>query len=236
MRTVSKKYLKKDLNTQTKQGKEMAIKNAEKVMKKDPSNSMKEKIIQSAIKKFANKGFSNTSMDEIAKESKVSKGLLFYHFNNKEELYAQALEQGIDATLDFSNKLTEMNNAKLFQKKKNLFQDLEKYYDLIVTTREKDLERLWLDGMLEARKNPKLKKILIKREEVLVGVGVQMLKAGRDTINILEGRSDEELMEVAKGLLALYKGIMLEKSIGKNPKEIKKAWVRITYSMYMTSK
>jgi len=67
-------------------------------------------------------------------------------------------------------------------------------------------------------------------------VGVQMLKAGRETTNILEDHSDAELMEVAKGLLALYKGIMLEKSIGKNPKEIKKSWVRIVYSVYMTSK
>jgi len=67
-------------------------------------------------------------------------------------------------------------------------------------------------------------------------VGVQMLKAGRETTNMLEGHSDTELMEVAKGLLALYKGIMLEKSIGKNPKEIKKSWVRIAYSVYMTSK
>ncbi len=230
------KYLKKDLNTQTKQGKEMAIKNAEKLLKKYPSKTMKEKIIQSAIKKFANDGFANASMDDIAKSAKVSKGLLFYHFKNKEELYVQALAQGIDSTLDFANKLTEIAKAGLFQKKENLFQDLEKYYDLVVTKKEQDLERLWLDGMLEAKKNPKLKKILIKHEEELIKVGVQMLKAGRETTNILEGRSDAELIEVAKGLLALYKGIMLEKSIGKNPKEIKKSWVRIVYSVYMTKK
>ena len=89
--------------------------------------------------------------------------------------------------------------------------------------------------MLEAKKNPKLKKILIEREEELMKVGVQMLKACRERTIIPQGHSDEELMEVAKGLLALYKGIMLEKSIGKNPKEIKKSWVRIVYSVYMTS-
>ncbi len=200
------------------------------------TENQKEKIIKTAIKEFSKKGFSNTSMDEIAKESKVSKGLLFYHFNNKEELYVQALAQGIDSTLDFTSKLTEIADAGLFQKKENLFQDLEKYYDLVVTKREKDLERLWIDGMLEAKKNPKLKKIIIDREEKLMEVGVQMLKAGRETTGMLEGHSDVELMEVAKGLLALYKGIMLEKSIGKNPKEIKKTWVRIVYSVYVTSK
>ena len=200
------------------------------------SENQKEKIVRTAIKKFSKKGFSNTSMDEIAKESKVSKGLLFYHFNNKEELYIQALAQGIDSTLDFSNKLTEIAEARLFQKKENLFQDLEKYYDLVVTKREKNLERLWIDGMIEAKNNPKLKRILIDREEKLTEVGVQMLKAGRKTTNMLGGHSDAELMEVAKGLLTLYKGIMLEKSIGKNPKEIKKTWVRIVYSVYTTSK
>ena len=189
-----------------------------------------------AIKKFAKDGFSSTSMDEIAISTNVSKGLLFYHFKNKEELYAQALAQGIDSTLDFASKIVEITEAKLFQKKENLFQDLEKYYDLVVTNREKDLERLWIDGMMEAKKNIKLKKILIDREEKSMEVGVELLKAGRETTGMLEGHSDGELMEVAKGLLALYKGIMLEKSIGKNPKEIKKSWVRIVYSVYMTSK
>ena len=117
-----------------------------------------------------------------------------------------------------------------------MFGDLEKYYDLVVTKREKDLERLWLDGMLEAKKNPRLKKILIDREEELMKVGVDLLKAGRETTNMLKGHSDAELMEVARGLLALYKGIILEKTVGKSPKEIKKTWVRIVYSVYMTSK
>ena len=225
--------MKNDLKTRNRVNKELVKKENFKPKK---SENQKEQIIRTAIKKFSKKGFSNTSMDEIAKESKVSKGLLFYHFNNKEELYVQALAQGINSTLDFTNKLTEIAEAGLFQKKENLFQDLEKYYDLVVTKREKDLERLWLDGMLEAKKNPKLKKILIDREEKFMEIGVDILKACRDTTNMLEGHSDAELMEVTKGLLALYKGIMLEKSIGKNPKEIKKSWVRIVYSVYMTSK
>ena len=225
--------MKNDLNTRTRRYKELTKTNSSKQKK---SKNLKEKIIQTAIKKFSKEGFSNTSMNEIAKESQVSKGLLFYHFNNKEDLYLQALSQGISSTLDFTNKLTEIAEAGLFQKRENLFEDLEKYYDLVVTKREKDLERLWLDGMIEAKKNPKLKKILIDREEELMKVGVQLLKAGRETTNMLEGHNDAELMEVARGLLALYKGIILEKSIGKNPKEIKKTWVRIVYSVYVTSK
>lgn len=204
--------------------------------KQRKNENLKEKIIQTAIVQFSKKGFSNTSMDEITKESGVSKGLLFYHFKNKEELYLQALSRGINSTLDFANKLTKIADAGLFQKREKLFQDLERYYDLVVTKREKDLERLWLDGMLEAKKNPRLKKILIEHEEEMMRIGVQLLKAGRETTNMLDGHNDEELMEVARGLLALYKGIILEKSIGKNPKEIKKTWVRIVYSVYMTSK
>jgi len=225
--------LKSDLSVRYKLDEELVEKKSSKLKQ---SKTMKEKIIQVAIKKFAKEGFANTSMDDVAKSSKVSKGLVFYHFHSKEELYLEALSKGIKSTLDFTNKLCEIQDAMLFQKRGNLFQDLEKYYDLVVTKREKELERLWLDGMLEAKKNPKLKKILIECEEELTKVGVGMLKAGRETTRLLEGHSDAELMEVARGLLALYKGVMLEKVIGKDPKEIKKLWVRIVYSVYMTSK
>lgn len=197
---------------------------------------MKEVIIQTAIKKFAKDGFANMSMDEIAKSSKVSKGLLFYHFHSKEELYLQALSKGINSTLDFTNKLCEIQDAMLFQKKENLFQDLEKYYDLVVSQREKELERLWLDGMQEAKNNSKLKKMLVVQEKELTKIGVTIIKACREATNMLECYNDVELTNVARGLLALYKGVMLDKSLGKNPKEIKNMWVQTVYAIYTSKK
>ncbi|MFC4323582.1 TetR/AcrR family transcriptional regulator [Litchfieldia salsa] len=56
---------------------------------------MKEKdklIIETAIKLFAHKGFTNTSIQEIAHESGISKGAFYLHFKSKDSLLLSILE------------------------------------------------------------------------------------------------------------------------------------------------
>ena len=49
----------------------------------------REKIMSSAGKLFAKKGFEPVSVRDICRHAKVHHGALNYHFNNKEELYRQ---------------------------------------------------------------------------------------------------------------------------------------------------
>jgi AcrR family transcriptional regulator len=53
----------------------------------------KEKILQEAVKLFSEKGFTETSADEIILKSGTSKGLLFYHFQNKDGLLNAVIER-----------------------------------------------------------------------------------------------------------------------------------------------
>lgn len=46
-----------------------------------------ERILNAAMKEFAQKGFKNASTDEIVKEANISKGALFHYFNNKKDLF-----------------------------------------------------------------------------------------------------------------------------------------------------
>lgn len=46
----------------------------------------KNKILDAALKLFAERGFHNTSISQITKEAGVSKGLLYNYFQKKEEL------------------------------------------------------------------------------------------------------------------------------------------------------
>ena len=59
--------------------------------------SKREKIIDSAIDLFAEKGFNNTTTAQIAACSQVAQGTLFYHFKSKQgilhEVLCQTLEQ-----------------------------------------------------------------------------------------------------------------------------------------------
>ena len=46
-----------------------------------------ERIINAALKEFAQKGFDKASTNVIVKEAVISKGLLFHYFNNKKDLF-----------------------------------------------------------------------------------------------------------------------------------------------------
>lgn len=54
---------------------------------------VKNLIVGSATKYFSKYGFYKTTMDEIAKNIHRAKGLLYYYFKSKEELFNEVLKQ-----------------------------------------------------------------------------------------------------------------------------------------------
>jgi AcrR family transcriptional regulator len=50
------------------------------------SEERRTQIIQSAMQVFGRKGFAKTRMDDVASESGLSKGLLYWYFKSKEEI------------------------------------------------------------------------------------------------------------------------------------------------------
>lgn len=51
--------------------------------------SKKEKIIKYAFDLFAEKGYSETSVDDIVKASGISKGGIYYYFKSKEDIFLE---------------------------------------------------------------------------------------------------------------------------------------------------
>lgn len=49
-------------------------------------------ILKAARKLFAARGFDDTSIDDIASEAGVAKGAVYHHFESKEEIFTQVLE------------------------------------------------------------------------------------------------------------------------------------------------
>jgi AcrR family transcriptional regulator len=50
------------------------------------------RIINAALKEFAQKGYKNASTNEIVKNAEISKGLLFHYFTNKKSLFLFLLD------------------------------------------------------------------------------------------------------------------------------------------------
>ena len=67
-----------------------------KTTKKRDAEFSKSEIIKNAIILFSKKGFSSSSMDELAKMSGLNKAMIFYYFKNKQGLYEAVMEVVLD--------------------------------------------------------------------------------------------------------------------------------------------
>lgn len=76
-------------------------------------------ILKSAVAEFSRNGLSGTRIDEIAARTKTSKRMIYYYFDDKETLYAHALEAAYskvregEARLDLSGLTPEAALGKL---------------------------------------------------------------------------------------------------------------------------
>ena len=59
----------------------------------DVSEARKDQILDAASEVFAEKGFSETRMDDIVKESGLSKGTLYWYFKSKDEIILSIFER-----------------------------------------------------------------------------------------------------------------------------------------------
>jgi len=85
----------------------------------------KEKILQTALQEFAEKGYDGARIDNIAKTAGVNKALIYYHFKSKEELFAAII-----------NDLFEKAGAVSFEPtgatvRENLIEVMEHFIDFL---------------------------------------------------------------------------------------------------------
>lgn len=67
---------------------------------------VKDLIVDSATKYFSKYGFHKTTMDEIAKNIHKAKGVLYYYFKSKEELFNEVLKHELNIVKTELNKIT----------------------------------------------------------------------------------------------------------------------------------
>ncbi len=65
--------------------------------RRDPDGK-KEAVLQTAVQMFIEKGYRQTSLDDVAKKLKITKPALYYYFHNKEEIYLECYRRGIEMT------------------------------------------------------------------------------------------------------------------------------------------
>lgn len=67
--------------------------------------STQERIMQAALKLFAQKGFEATSIRDIAQEADVNSSTLYYYMSNKEEFLLSIMKNGLEQGVRASEKI-----------------------------------------------------------------------------------------------------------------------------------
>ncbi|MCK5860949.1 MAG: TetR family transcriptional regulator, partial [Candidatus Hydrogenedentes bacterium] len=80
---------------------------------KRDAQETKEKIIQAARDIFAKKGYSGTSVDDIARVVGITKGGIYWHFDSKLDLFIQMLESGYSEFMNLLNEIIAQDSAPL---------------------------------------------------------------------------------------------------------------------------
>jgi len=60
---------------------------AEKLTRAEQAAARREELIQISVRHFASKGFDGTSLDDVAADAGVAKGLLYHYFGSKRDLF-----------------------------------------------------------------------------------------------------------------------------------------------------
>lgn len=56
----------------------------------------RDKILETASRLFSTQGYDGTSLSQVAREAKVSKALIFWHFEDKEHLFREVVSRTIE--------------------------------------------------------------------------------------------------------------------------------------------
>lgn len=83
---------------------------------KETSVNRKEKILQTSLSLFAQKGYADTSTKEISIQAGVSEALIFKHFGNKDALLMHLIKSGYRRVLQYHRGMLVYKGAKDFLK------------------------------------------------------------------------------------------------------------------------
>lgn len=162
--------------------------------------SNKEKIILAALELFANNGYTETSIDKIAKRANVSKGLTYTHFKNKEELLVVTIE----------NTITKMTSKLLEIEDINFHFFFKMYSNSLIENTQ--IIRLCVLLAAHPQTPSKVSSLLEKQKLELLELFSGLLK----------NKFNEYAQMEAEILLATIDGITLEYVTNPNPENLNK--------------
>lgn len=86
----------------------------------------RDRILNVAIKEFANNGFENTSIQQIAKKAGISVGSIYKYFENKETMFSMVVHEGLSSLEELLMSLAD-SSEDIIVKAETIIRELLKY-------------------------------------------------------------------------------------------------------------
>jgi len=159
----------------------------------------REEILKAAERVFAQNGFYNSTVAEIAKESEFAIGTLYQFFKNKEELYYTMMIEKFD--LLYSTLLTEVG------KNKRCLEKLSCLVEVLFSFIEQNVDFFkiftWELNVLNANMNNKLKDQLIAKHFAYIKLISDVIEEGLRERVLKEGNADD-LSSALLGMMNVF--------------------------------
>jgi TetR/AcrR family transcriptional regulator len=147
-----------------------------------------DRIINAAIKEFAQKGYDHASTNEIVKEAGISKGLLFHYFGNKKQMYLYLFDYCYEIIADEFYKNVDLTERDFFLRIRHSvlikMELLNKYPDIF-----KFIEEAYFEDSLEVKAE------LEKKIKELNDINIGKIYEG---IDISKFREDMDIKKILK--------------------------------------
>lgn len=181
----------------------------------------KSRILDAANKVFAENGYHEATMDDIAKRLGVSKGAIYLYFSGKEDLFEAMVKT---APLAFKEILYSS-----FGDEANPIQSATQFFDKMLKLSASN-PGLSFEILSEASRNPSLKRILKHNHEEYKRVLTSFLAEGRRR-KIVGDNLD--IRPLANALIALWNGLETLLVSGLPIDEARRAWLEALKAIFM---
>lgn len=154
-----------------------------------------EQIIEIAIKLFSEKGYDNTSIQDIAEKLGMTKGAIYHHFKSKHEILEVVLKKYFESS---------SQNSRAFLDDSNFPTGKEKISEFLRGTIQKEIDESFLYVLKSQINNPQLT-IQIMRE--IVASSAPIMTAGIKAGNLdgsLKVKFPEQTAEVFLLLINIW--------------------------------
>lgn len=167
--------------------------------------SKQQRIIQVAMKHFAEDGYKDASTNKMVKEAGIGKGMLFYYFKTKYDLYIYLVQYGLDVMEQEFFHQVDLSEGDFIERMYKIAK--QKMY---VFKRHPYLMTFLQTVLLYRHEDKPLPTELVKRYDTLVKEGMQKMYQNIDVSYFKEQMDAEKAMRLIEWSISGYQQTLTE--------------------------